>query len=598
MKPSRNRHQTRRSFLTTSSLGAASVLVAPALARRVLGAPGPNARIQVAQIGCGRMGSEDMKGVMAHGLSRVVAVCDLDQKRREAARLAVVEHYRRQGEAEVEVKAYADYREVLARRDVDAVVVSPPDHWHAQVAIEAALAGKNLYVQKPLTYDIAEAMALRKAVRARKVILQVGSQQRSENPWNAFRLASEVVRNGRIGKVHTVKVGIGIDRPSGKAPMPMPVPPNLDYERWLGPAPDQPYMEGRVHPQNDYGRPGWITTEDFGLGMITNWGAHHVDIGLWSMGMELSGPTSVTGKAGFMKNDLWTVHDTYHVELGFASGATMILDNSFENGLRFEGSEGWVFCSRGSVKVTSSDGNASEPLTEKSPLRASDPKLLGPLPQGATRWMPSPDHYLNWLEGDSCGQGSHRTGGARRAEPRGLCRFMDRHEARSQADVGPRQGGLRRRRGSQCPLCPEATQGLRARAAAEAGRSRLEGSLAVAVGLGSRLLWRRRFESVSGSVPLRRDRRTRAAAGIASLAFSLCAAARLQSSGDGPPAPAGCCRSANGGLRPDGLAKALDAAAVRRIASSCSVAKGEPRHDPPRYLPVPAAGSLSSCDGR
>ena len=185
---------------------------------------------------------------------------------------------------------YHNYHDVLSRSDIDAVIVSVPDHQHALVASSAAIAGKHIYVQKPITYSIAESIALRTAVRAKKVILQAGSQQRSEHPFTAFRPASEAVRNGRLGKLTKIEIGIGLDKPSGKAPAPMPVPANLDYEHWLGPAPEQPYMEGRVHPQNDFGRPGWITTEDFGLGMITNWGAHHLDIAQWGMGMELSGP--------------------------------------------------------------------------------------------------------------------------------------------------------------------------------------------------------------------------------------------------------------------------------------------------------------------
>src|SRR6185369_9029042 len=157
-------------------------------------------------------------------------------------------------------------------------------------------------------------IALRTTVQAKDVILQTGSQQRSESPYGAFRAASEAVRNGRIGKLATIKIGIGLDKPSGKAPAPMAVPENLDYQRWLGPAPKQPYMEGRVHPQTGLGRPGWITTEDFGLGMITNWGAHHIDIAQWAMGMELSGPTTIEATAQFMKDDVWTVHRGYHVE--------------------------------------------------------------------------------------------------------------------------------------------------------------------------------------------------------------------------------------------------------------------------------------------
>jgi predicted dehydrogenase len=179
----------------------------------------------------------------------------------------------------------------------------------------------------------------------------------------------------------------------------MPVPANLDYERWLGSAPEQPYMEDRVHSQSSLGRPGWITTEDFGLGMITNWGAHHIDIAQWAMGAELSGPSTIEAKADFMKNDVWTVHEHYHVEMTYASGVRVILDDKFPNGIRFEGSEGWIFCERGAVQVTSSDGNAKDQTGEKkSSLRASDPKLLANPGTDGKRWMPSPNHYLNWLE--------------------------------------------------------------------------------------------------------------------------------------------------------------------------------------------------------
>lgn len=385
---------TRRTFVRNVLVGTAGLTLT---SRYLLGANAANSRINVAQIGCGRMGSDDMKGVMAHGLSRIVAVCDLDSRRAEAARKTVVDYYTKKGESAVDVKVYSDHREVLARSDIDAVIVSVPDHWHAQVAIEAALAGKHLYVQKPVTYSISEAIALRKVVRAKKLILQTGSQQRSAKPFYAFRPATEAVRNGRIGQVKTVKIGIGIDKVRGKAPAPMAVPSTFNYDRWLGPVAEQPYMEERCHPQTGYGRPGWITTEDFGLGMITNWGAHHIDLMLWALGLELSGPKTIEAKAEFMKNDVWTVHTSYRAELAMPNGTQVILDNNFENGLLFEGSEGSIFCSRGSEKVTASDGNAGEAPT-KGPLRPSKKNLLDPLPASAVRWMPSDNHYLNWLE--------------------------------------------------------------------------------------------------------------------------------------------------------------------------------------------------------
>jgi predicted dehydrogenase len=388
----------RRHFLKTALGGTAGLIAAPhLLSTSLFGANSPNKRIQVAQIGCGRMGLEDMAGVLNVPQARVVAVCELDSIRATEAKNRVEKHYKEKGEAAVDVKIYSDYQELLANPEIDAVVVSTPDHWHGLMAVEAAIAGKHIYCQKPLTYNIAEAIALRSAVQARKVILQTGSQQRSASPFSAFRTASEAVLNGRLGKLKTVKIGIGLDKPSGKKPAAMPVPQNFNFDKWLGPAPQQDYMEMRCHPQNSFtGRPGWITTEDFGLGMITNWGAHHLDIAQWAMGQQLGGPLSVDAKATFMTDDIWTVHHTYHVEMLFPNEVQVILDDKFENGLKFEGEEGWIFCTRGAAKVTASDPNA--PAGADSALRASKGNLLSALDKDATRWPSSRNHYANWIE--------------------------------------------------------------------------------------------------------------------------------------------------------------------------------------------------------
>ena len=306
-------------------------------------------------------------------------------------------HYKKQGESAVEVKIYSNHLELLANPEIDAVVNSTPDHWHGLIGVAAAIAGKHIYCQKPLTYNIAESIALRTAVRSKKVILQTGSQQRSKSPFTAFRSAIDAVRNGRVGKLKSVKIGVGLDKASGKRPAAMPVPPAFDFDRWLGPAPEQEYMETRCHPQNSFGgRPGWITTEDFGLGMITNWGAHHIDIAQLAMGQELGGPSKIDAKAAFMTDDAWTVHSTYHIEMLYPDDVTVIVDNKFENGLKFEGDEGWIFCTRGDAKVTASDGNV--PAGGKSPLRASDPKLISPLGADAKLLLKSANHYRNWLE--------------------------------------------------------------------------------------------------------------------------------------------------------------------------------------------------------
>jgi myo-inositol 2-dehydrogenase/D-chiro-inositol 1-dehydrogenase len=394
------KNQSRRSFLKATVRGGVGLAVLPSIIpARLLGADAPGKKINVAQIGCGRMGRSDMGNVMNESLARVVAVCDLDSKRLAAGKKMVEDYYGDRGEAGVAVRTYHDYHDILASPDIDAVVVTVPDYLHALVAIEAAIAGKHIYVQKPVTYSIVEAMALRRTVEAKGIILQTGSQQRSERPWGSFRKASEAVRNGRLGQLHTIKIGVGIDKPSGHRPAPMPVPATLDYERLLGPAPEQPYMELRVHPQNSLeGRPGWITTEDFGLGMITNWGAHHVDIAQWAMGQELGGPSTIEARAQFMHNDVWTVHTTYHVEMQYPGKVQMILDNKFENGIRFEGDEGWVFCTRTDEKITASDPNLPFDRSAALPLRASDPKILSPLGGAAVRWMPSRTHHGNWLE--------------------------------------------------------------------------------------------------------------------------------------------------------------------------------------------------------
>ncbi|MEX1114144.1 MAG: Gfo/Idh/MocA family oxidoreductase [Akkermansiaceae bacterium] len=388
----------RRHFLKTTLGGTAGMIALPHLfSGSLFAADSPNKRIQVAQIGCGRMGLEDMSDVLNVPLARVVAVCELDTKRAAEGKRRIEEFYKKKGESAVDIKVYSDYRELLANPEIDAVVISTPDHWHGLMAVEAALAGKHMYVQKPLTYNIAEAIALRTAVRAKKVILQTGSQQRSERPFTAFRPAIEAVWNGRLGKLKTVQIGIGIDKLSGKKPAAMPIPATFNFDQWLGPAPQQDYMEGRCHPQDSFnGRPGWITTEDFGLGMITNWGAHHLDIAQLAMGQHLGGPSVVEAKADFMTNDVWTVHHGYHVEMLYPDNVQVILDDKFENGIKFEGEEGWIFCTRGAVKVTASDGDVKG--DGKSALRASKASLISPLASDAKHLAGSKDHKVNWIE--------------------------------------------------------------------------------------------------------------------------------------------------------------------------------------------------------
>ena len=386
---------SRRQFLKTSLAGGAGAAMLPTIVpSSVFGAGAPSNRIQIGQIGCGRIAHEmDMPGILKHDVARIVAVCDLDSKRVQHAKSFVEGTYAKKagGGKAVAVKTYGDYRELLKDRQIDAIAVSTPDHWHCEPVIAGALAGKDIYVQKPLSMTLAEGRAVSDVVRARKRAFQIGSQQRSTAQ---FRIACELVRNGRLGKLHTIKIGLPVDPPGGDE-REMPVPPNLNYEMWLGCTPEAPYNEDRVHPQNSItDRPGWLRIDSYCLGMITGWGSHHVDIAHWGMGAELTGPIEIEGKAEFPKKGLWNVHGPYHIEARYANGVTMIIDNNFTNGVRFEGAGGWIFVSRGGAKATASDPASAYGKA----LEASDPGILdSKIGPNEIHLHRSDDHHLDWL---------------------------------------------------------------------------------------------------------------------------------------------------------------------------------------------------------
>lgn len=267
---------SRREFLGAAGKGIALAGAFPAIVpASVLGRTAPGNRINIGAIGTGRISrAHDMPGIWKHEAARIVAVCDLDSKRVEDAKRLVNDRYAKQtGKPYDGVKTYADYRGLLANKDIDAVVISTPDHWHAHITVAAVRAGKDVYLQKPASLTVAEGRFLSDEVRRSGRIFQIGSQQRSSTQ---FRYAAELVRNGRIGKLQRVLIGLPGD-PSGPAESEMPVPPNLNYDAWLGSTPAVYYTEKRVHPQVGYDRPGWLRCEQFGAGMITGWGAHHLD---------------------------------------------------------------------------------------------------------------------------------------------------------------------------------------------------------------------------------------------------------------------------------------------------------------------------------
>ena len=345
-----NRGVSRRDFLKASAVAGAGLAIPTIIPSSVFGVQAPSERINLACIGVGRMGTDDLKEALGFRQVQVVAVCDLDAKRAKNAQALVESRYAKQNDAGAYkgCAAYGDFHELLARGDIDAVQIATPDHWHTLLAWEAARNGKDIFLQKPLTLTVHEGRVLSDTVRRYGRVFQVGSQQRSEKE---FRTACELVRNGRAGKLHTIKIGFGTD--PGCAPQPtMPVPENLNYEMWLGPAPWAPYTEERVHPQNSItDRPGWLRISDYGAGMITGWGSHHLDIAHWGMGTEYTGPVEIVGEAEFPKTGLWDVHGDFRIEYTYANGVKMIVadEKKIKGGIRFEGDKGWIWVTRGAI---------------------------------------------------------------------------------------------------------------------------------------------------------------------------------------------------------------------------------------------------------
>jgi predicted dehydrogenase len=385
---------SRRGFarLVTGAAAAVSVGSLPLfIPSRLLGAEAPSNRLRVAQIGCGRIAQgHDVPAVLKSGLADYVAVCDLDSRRMADSKEQMAAFYRQSALPPPRIQSFSDYRELLSQPDLDAVVVSTPDHWHAQVAAAAVLAGKDVYLQKPFTMTIGEGILLRDLVAKTGRIVQVGSQQRSTTQ---FRLACELVRSGRIGAVRRVEIGLPIDPTKSDDPR-QPVPANLQYDPWLGCTPEVYYTEQRVHPQQGYGRPGWLRSESYCLGMITGWGSHHYDTMHWALDTELSGPGRIEAQAEFPRNKIWNVHGAYDIELTYPGGVKVSVSDKHPNGLKFIGDEGWIWVTR-EGQVTASDPGSNG--TALPALAASDARLLAP--EGLSVQLPrSDEHHKNWLE--------------------------------------------------------------------------------------------------------------------------------------------------------------------------------------------------------
>ena len=354
---------TRRRFLATAA-AASTAFAAPYLVpRRAFGA---NERITLGHVGIGGQGSGNLGGFLKFPDVNVAALCDVDSTRLAKA-LKTVE-----GKGH-KVAGYDDYRRLLDRKDVDAVVVSTPDHWHALTTIDACGAGKDVYCEKPLTLTILEGRRMVDAARAGKRVVQTGSQQRS---GKEFRTACELVRNGRIGKVERVLVGIATPNHPG-APVPdTDPPPELDYDLWLGPAPDRPYNPKRVHYNFRFFR-------DYSGGQMTNWGAHHLDITQWGLGRDGSGPVKMEGTGTFHPQHWHEVTETCRVVHTYDDGVEVIVGQGQKDvpgGTTFIGTAGRIFVNRGKLTV--------EPAELKDE----------PLPSDAVRLYVSDDHKRNFLD--------------------------------------------------------------------------------------------------------------------------------------------------------------------------------------------------------
>ena len=346
----------RRNFIKTAAgiaIGLPQIIPSSALGKD--GEVAASNRIAIGCIGVGSRGNGVLGGFLRHADARVVAVCDVNGHRRTAALQRVNDHYQATG-----CREYRDYRELLSRADVDMVMIATPDHWHVLTALAAARAGKDIYLEKPIGVTLAEARELRTAVKRYGTVFQFGTQQRSDGK---FRLACELVRNGRIGKLHTINVWSPGSRTGGSLER-VPVPEWLDYEAWVGPAPMSPYTKHRCTNGFEPGDPFkvWPFISDYCAGWISGWGVHPMDIALWGAEELLSGPFKIEGTGRFPATGLCDTATDWDLTLKFESGGTLNFtgpssSNNWRgrfskhggHGTVFVGTEGWIHVDRSGI---------------------------------------------------------------------------------------------------------------------------------------------------------------------------------------------------------------------------------------------------------
>jgi predicted dehydrogenase len=363
---------TRRSFLKHSAAASAVVALPNILGSRALAQNAASRKITLGFIGVGNIAQNHLDTLLNFDDVRILAVCDVDKAHRDTALAKIHARYENK-----DAKGYNDFREMVARPDIDAVLVCTPDHWHALNAIEAMRNGKDVYVEKPLTLTIREGRELVKAARKYGRVAQTGTQQRSSR---RFHDTAEFIRNGGLGKLERIDILIPANNKyTGASWKPEPVPAGLDWDLWLGPAPWAPFTRQACHYNFRFNL-------DYAAGQVTNWGVHYIDIAQWALGMDESGPVEVTGDGEFPTTGLFTTATKVDFSCRYANGVALRChtryDGISDGNVRFFGSRGWIDVSRSTSK-------------------ASDPELLKEVTaqagKGAVKLISSNNHHDNFL---------------------------------------------------------------------------------------------------------------------------------------------------------------------------------------------------------
>ena len=343
---------SRRRFLARAA--GAAVTAPYVVPSSVFGADGqvaPSNRITVGMIGVGRqVVAYNLRQFVNNKDTQVVALCDVDRWRLALTNDRITSIYgaRLRSGKFSDCDRYTDFRELLARKDIDAVMISTPDHWHVPMALAAVKAGKDVCLEKPITRSIQQGRILSDFVTRHKRVFRTDSEFRSKPN---FHRAVELVRNGYLGKLRMIRTGVPVPSPESPSFVQMPVPEELDYDMWLGPAPKADYTENRIQQRKGYERPGWMRVRDYCDGMITNWGTHLNDIAQWGNGTERTGPVEIEGTGAYPpEGNMWDTLTGFEVKYRYANGVQLVYKTESPY-CRFEGTEGWIHTNFGGVPI-------------------------------------------------------------------------------------------------------------------------------------------------------------------------------------------------------------------------------------------------------